>query len=127
MKQKTVNPSTIGQHAEQAALQFLTEQGLSLITRNYLFKGGEIDLIMHHNQQLIFIEVRFRSHASFGSGAESVTRAKQQKISKTALHFLQKQPQYAEHEIRFDVLSLSMEHGQYKYHWIEEAFWPGDG
>ncbi len=127
MKQKPPNPSTIGLHAEESARGFLEQQGLEHIVSNYHCRGGEIDLIMRAaDSTLVFIEVRLRSNRHCGSGADTVTTAKQQKISKTALHYLQSHPQYQESPLRFDVVSGSLHQGCYHFDWIEEAFWPGD-
>ncbi|MBT3347751.1 MAG: YraN family protein [Thiotrichales bacterium] len=124
MKQTTL---AIGHDAEKASLLFLQKQGLELITTNYRFKGGEIDLIMSSsNNTLVFIEVRLRNSKGYGSGADSVTSSKQRKLSRTALHYMQSHQQYEEWNIRFDVISLTSKLEKYDIEWIEEAFWPGD-
>lgn len=127
MKQKPPNPSTVGLHAEEAARRFLEQKGLDHITSNYHCRNGEIDLIMRSgNSILIFVEVRLRNNRNCGSGADTVTPSKQRKISRTALHYLQKHPQYCDYSLRFDVVSGSLHQGRYQFDWIEEAFWPGD-
>lgn len=126
MKQKANHSSSQGAAAETAAASFLQQQGLLLISRNYRFKGGEIDLIFEELQRLIFVEVRMRNNRRYGSGAESVTLSKQQKLSNTALHYLQQHPRYEAHEIRFDVLSATQQQGTFQFEWFKEAFWPGD-
>ncbi len=126
MKQKANHSSISGADAEQAAAHHLQQQGLTLIDRNYRFKGGEIDLILLQRQLLIFVEVRLRNNRHYGSGADSVTRSKQQRIANTARHYLQNHPRYQEHEIRFDVVAATATEGRYHFDWIQEAFWPGD-
>jgi len=97
----------IGQNAEDLALQFLQSKGMRLIDRNYRCKMGEIDLVMRCDSELVFVEVRYRKHASFGSGAESVDYRKQQKILKSAEYFLQKHSKYATLPCRIDVVSIT--------------------
>jgi len=80
--------SSIGQKAEQEALNFLKQQGLKLITQNYYCRQGEIDLVMSDQQTLVFIEVRYRKSHHYGSSAESVTINKQKKIIHTAVLYL---------------------------------------
>ena len=63
-------------------------QGLSLLTRNFRSRLGEIDLIMDDGQSLVFVEVRYRRGNAFGSGAESVNRRKQARITACAQHYL---------------------------------------
>src|SRR3989304_5065718 len=71
---------TLGRLAEDSACQYLAGNGLKLITRNYKCRRGEIDLVMRHNDSIVFIEVRYRHNNHFGSGAESVIHKKQKKI-----------------------------------------------
>jgi putative endonuclease len=109
---------TIGAIAEQKAQDYLCSQGLRLIMQNYRCAFGEIDLIMRDlNQDIVFIEVRSRSSAYFGSALESVTRHKQKKIIKTALYFLQQQ-NWLTLSYRFDVIGLC----QGQLQWIKNAF-----
>ena len=82
----------IGNNAEALALDYLKQQGLSLIEQNYLTKLGEIDIIMldKNTKILVFIEVRYRKHTSHGASIETVNRSKQQKIMHTTQQYLQK-------------------------------------
>lgn len=96
-----------GQYYEDLALRFLQAQGLSLVARNYRCGSGEIDLIMRSGQYLVFVEVRYRASTSHGGAAASVTRAKQQKLLRTAQHFLLTQKlNEAGQACRFDVIAF---------------------
>lgn len=86
MKLHATNP---GLAAEQAAAQFLQRQGLRLVTHNYSCRLGEVDLIMHDGPQLVFVEVRLRSHRGYTSAAESIDHRKQQKLIRVAQHYMQ--------------------------------------
>jgi len=107
-----------GDLAENQALQHLTDSGLTLVTRNYRCKLGEIDLIMQDENHLVFVEVRFRKNSAFGSALESVTVAKQHKVILATQHYL------AQHNIgeskpsRFDVVGISPDNIE----WIKNAF-----
>lgn len=116
------NTTTIGKQTENAALHYLTEQGLKLISRNYRAKTGEIDLIMEHNKDIVFIEVRYRKNHSFGSGAESVNHKKQQKLIKTARFFIQNNRKLATRNFRFDVISITLKENNFEINWIDSAF-----
>lgn len=113
-----------GEYAELSASKWLKRQGLKLIASNYCCRQGEIDLIMLDKKQLVFIEVRYRKNALYGSGADSVTLTKQAKIRKAAQHFLSKQPKLANLSCRFDVVSAQP--GQSSdtlcLDWIKNAF-----
>jgi putative endonuclease len=79
----------IGDEGEQQALLHLQQAGLSLILRNFLCKGGEIDLIMQDGASLVFVEVRKRGSAQFGGALASVTPAKQKRMVHAAQVYLQ--------------------------------------
>ena len=61
-----------GKKAEDVACSFLQRNGLSLVERNYHCRYGEIDLIMHDDDTLVFVEVRYRNSNKFGDAAESI-------------------------------------------------------
>ena len=117
--------TTIGQQAEQHALNFLKQQGLKLITRNYHCRLGEIDLIMTDQQALVFIEVRYRKSQHYGSSAETVTTSKQKKIIHTAEHYLLHEINTATPACRFDVVAIypsGTAQSSLHFDWIKNAF-----
>ena len=102
-----------GNYFEQLAGEFLQQQGLQLIAKNWQqHKVGELDLVMVEVSvawsTLVFIEVRQRQRSSFGDAALSVTASKQSKIIKAAKYFLQQHPEYADYECRFDVIAYNV-------------------
>lgn len=107
----------IGQSAEIKACQYLQQQGLVLIEKNFHCKMGEIDLIMKDQQHLVFVEVRFRNNNQHGSSLESVTPIKQRRITLTAQRYLQRFSQ-ANYFCRFDVVSV----GRENITWVKDAF-----
>lgn len=99
----------IGQRAEEIAYAYLQQKGLTLITRNFHSRYGEIDLIMLDNTQepvLCFIEVRARHVQSYLTAAESIGYAKQTKTIKTAQIYLAQYPEYENLFCRFDAFTL---------------------
>jgi putative endonuclease len=108
----------IGSFSEQQACRFLEAKGLRLLTQNYRCMSGEIDLIMQHGNDVVFVEVRTRNHKGYGNPFESVNFAKQRKLHKTATHFLQKQNWIDKVDCRFDIIGIS--NGQIE--WIQNAF-----
>ena len=107
-----------GKAAEQFALQFLLQQGLVLLETNYLCRFGEIDLIMRDGKEIVFVEVRLRGNASFGGAAASITHSKQQKLSRTAEHYLL---QHSNSACRFDAVLLDGVETQ-RMEWIRNTF-----
>lgn len=106
-----------GAEAEQQAEAYLEQHGLRVVARNYRTPRGELDLVMRDGETLVFIEVRYRKNAGFGGAAESVHRAKQQRVIAAAQHYLQRH-RLTQSACRFDVALL----GRDKIEWIKDAF-----
>jgi len=104
--------------SEQRAEAFLQAKGLVPVERNFLCKSGEIDLIMRDRESLVFVEVRFRKNANFGSALETVNRSKQKKVIAAAQFYLRKQGLSANIAIRFDVVGITGDDIQ----WVSSAF-----
>lgn len=105
--------------AEEAACQYLTEQGLILKEKNFRCPQGEIDLIMKDQTYLIFVEVRFRTQSDFGNSIETISYVKQRRLTRTALHYLQQHSLMDKVPCRFDVLGMTKEQNIV---WIQNAF-----
>lgn len=114
---------SLGDAAEQRALDHLQRQGLRLVCRNYRLAGGprvraaEIDLILRERDgTLVFVEVRSRRDASHGGAAASVGSPKQRRIVRAAQHYLLRLADPP--PCRFDVIAIDGEELQ----WIRAAF-----
>lgn len=96
-----------GAYFEQQAKFFLEKNGLRFIAQNQQFKCGELDLIMQEGDTLIFVEVRQRKNAYFGSAVESIDFRKQQKWQKAAnLWLAQRNQSLDTANCRFDVVAF---------------------
>ncbi|QKJ65618.1 YraN family protein [Deefgea piscis] len=107
--------NSLGQAAEQTALEYLQQQGLRLIARNWSCKLGEIDLIMQDGRTLVFIEVRSRRNSRFGGAAGSINSAKQGKLLRAAQCYLQSMASLP--ICRFDAICIDNEHLQ----WLKDC------
>lgn len=117
---RTKSSQSRGRNAESIALQFLKQQGMRLIARNYRCRNGEIDLIMEQSDTLIFVEVRFRKTSTFGSAVESIDQRKKARIIHCARHYLA--TKNISQATRFDVVALSPNDRQLDINWIPDAF-----
>ncbi|MDA0977620.1 MAG: YraN family protein [Proteobacteria bacterium] len=116
---------TTGQQAEREAEAFLRSEKFSIIERNFRTRYGEIDLIAEQGRLLVFVEVRMRNNPRFGSGADSVTPAKQRRIINSAEQFLKIHGTRRWDDYRFDVISMSDVSGEHRgsdLDWIPGAF-----
>ncbi len=66
----------LGAWGESRAADFLQQQGLTLLGKNFRTAAGEIDLIAQDGDELVFVEVKTRSSADFGYPEEAVTETK---------------------------------------------------
>lgn len=132
---ETISSSlNLGQWAELQALKRLQAQGFTLIVANYHCRYGEIDLIVQKDQELIFVEVKARSVTKYAQSCETISSSKQKKIMKSALCFLNAEPQFQEFYCRFDVICFDFfqqfakkiqqdfSKCPYDQQWIENAF-----
>ena len=115
-----------GHAAENAAECYLRQQGCQTLHRNFRCRLGEIDLVMRDEDCLVFAEVRLRQPGIYGSGAESITHAKRQKLIRSAGYYLRTQKVSSHQVCRFDVLSVVQTTASgkpnYAINWIRSAF-----
>jgi len=97
----------IGRRAEELAAQFLRDQGLEILARNYRRRLGELDIVARSAGVLVVAEVRSRASAAVGGAAASVGWRKRQRITRAASALLQQHPEFARLAVRFDVLIVS--------------------
>lgn len=112
----------IGRQGELLACQFLQSKGLRLLKRNYRCLLGEIDLIMQDEEHIVFVEVRYRSRADYGSAADSINKRKMNKLIKTATLFLQQKKLLYKVHSRFDVIAIQHQGSKTQLDWIKNAF-----
>jgi len=111
----------IGRWGEEQASLFLIKQGYRIITRNYGFKKGEIDIIAWTKDKdettnklrpvLSFIEVKTRSFG-YDSAERAVTVSKAKKIKQTAIKFcFERDIDPGETWIKFELVAVYYESG----------------
>ena len=117
----------VGADAENLAFQFLTEQGLTPVQRNFQCRLGELDLIMRDDNCLVIVEVRYRGSKSLVTAGLTIDRRKQQKLIRTTALYLAWNPRYADCTVRFDVVGIDVDAcAEMRVEWIRDAFRPVD-
>lgn len=101
----------LGRHGEDLAAQYLEDQGLVVLSRNWRCRHGELDLVATDADRLVVCEVKTRSGTRYGEPAEAVDWRKAARIRRLTQAWL------AAHrvrwcEIRFDVLAVVVEPGR---------------
>jgi len=96
---------TQGQRAEDRATHHLRELGYRIVDRNVRCGVGELDIIARDGATLVFVEVRSRQSARFGTALEAVSPAKRRQVARVAAAYL------ASHGgdtlCRFDVIGVT--------------------
>lgn len=93
--------------AERMARCQLEAVGLKFLAANHLEKTGELDLVMQDGSEVVFVEVRQRARAEFGSAAESIDPRKFRRLRATARLFLLRRFNTEEIACRFDAVLIS--------------------
>ena len=78
-----------GTWGEALAADYLRQRGYRLAAHSYQCRFGEIDLIAWDGDILCFVEVKTRTNTDMALPREYVTPAKQRRLKKTALYYLQ--------------------------------------
>ncbi|OCQ20227.1 YraN family protein [Pseudoalteromonas luteoviolacea] len=109
-----------GQHYEVIAEQYLIKQGLRPVTRNYLCRFGEIDLIMQEAQTWVFVEVKFRKSTAYGGAVNALSAKKQQCLRRSIYQYTQ---DYALHNraLRVDFVAIQGD-SPHAIQWIKNVF-----
>lgn len=63
----------LGRRGEDLACRYLAGQGLTVLSRNWRCRGGELDVVATDGDRLVVCEVKTRASPHFGEPAEAVT------------------------------------------------------
>ena len=77
----------LGRRGERRAERYLRRRGYRLIKRNYCTPYGEADLIFSYKDEVVFVEVKTRTKATFAEAKLSVNYEKQERYRKIALFY----------------------------------------
>ncbi len=100
-----------GESAEHIARDYLQNRGLHYVDSNVASSMGEIDLIMLHDDVLVFVEVKMRKSNTFGGALAAMTPQKLQRLRRTIEWYLQQNPQYAQKDCRIDAVAIQGQSG----------------
>ena len=112
-----MNKRSIGAEGERAARDYLAGKGIRVLEMNYRRPTGEIDIIARQRGRILFVEVKRRAGLRYGRPSEAVNSAKQVRILRTALLYLQENG-LQDAAVRFDVIEILPG----EIHHIEDAF-----
>lgn len=101
----SLGPTEVGRATERWAERQLEDAGYRIVTRNYRCKVGEIDLIAHDGETLVFVEVRGRRRVTHGTPEETIDHRKRLRLWRAAERYLQ-ELRTPPPPCRFDVVAV---------------------
>ena len=126
MEDRSNHRQILGKRGENIACRYLEGIGHTVLERNWRSCHLEIDIISIDTQGIHFVEVKTRQMSVQAPPQENVGKAKQARIVKAALGYLntaQGLPQ-KNLECFFDVIAITFEADQANIEWIPQAFIP---
>ncbi len=101
------NKRQTGKAYEELAVAYLRDKGYFIIEKNFQVRQAEIDIVARDGNTIVFVEVKYRSSSGSGHPLEAVTPAKQRRICKAALFYMNlKKISPDNTSIRFDVIGI---------------------
>jgi putative endonuclease len=94
-----------GWRAEWAVLLLLVLRGYRPLHRNWRGSGGEIDLVMRHRGEIVFVEVKARSGDLYGGAVASFDHKKRKVLERAAAAYLGRHGLW-DRPCRFDLVTV---------------------
>ncbi|WP_268225573.1 YraN family protein [Sinomicrobium oceani] len=110
-----------GKKGEEMAVQFLLQNGYTIIERNYVFDKAEIDIIAEKEDILAVIEVKARNSADYGNPQDAVNRKKIQHLVKAIDHYIV--TNNIQEEVRFDIIAITRKGKKHTLEHLKDAFY----
>ena len=101
----TNTQQTLGNLGESLAREELVSSGYAILATRYRTRFGEIDIVAEEVGTIVFVEVKARQSARYGTAAETIGPRKRRRIAAMALDYLAKTNQLTT-PCRFDVVAI---------------------
>ena len=111
-----------GRRGEELALAFYTENGYTILEKNWQLNHLEVDIIAKNDESIVFCEVKTRSGNVLVEPQQSVSPQKQRNIIRAANYYVLKHQILL--EVRFDIVAIVFAGEQYNLEHIPYAFTP---
>ena len=101
-----MNKRQAGAEYEARAAEWLEQQGLCILERNFYCRQGEVDLVAEDGAYLVFVEVKYRRDNRAGHPLEAVGPYKQRRLIQAAQAYCHKHQVPENRACRFDVVGI---------------------
>ena len=111
----------LGKKGEQLAVDFLIENGYTIVERNYRFDRAEVDIIAQKEDVLAIVEVKTRTSDAFGNPQDFVKPKQIKNLIKAVDEYVIVND--LDVEVRFDIIAITKEGKEYNIEHLENAFY----
>ncbi len=115
-----LDTALLGQKGEALTVDYLRNQGYTVLSTNYRTKRGEVDIIAKKGEVIAFVEVKTRLKKYFPI-SQVVTTTKQRRIALAALDFALKH-HLMQQVLRFDVATIQYTEATQELLYLPNAF-----
>ncbi len=112
----------LGREGEDIAAKYLEQKGYAVLDRDWHCGHKDLDLVVTKDNTIVFVEVKTRTGNEWGDPQDFITDRKIRRIVNSADAYLRFNQ--VDMDVRFDVISIVAEGGEYKVEHIEQAFFP---
>lgn len=107
-----------GKYGEDLACKYLAGLDYEIIERNYLIRGGEIDIVARDKDTTVIVEVKLRAGDDYGSAIESITTSKLRFLVRTTkIYAMEKDIKGG---LRIDLIAIDFKDGKPKIEHIQD-------
>lgn len=110
-----------GDEGERLARRYLQRRGFRILDVNWKGRRGELDLVARHRGTIVFVEVRSKRSARYGSAIEALDWRKQQQVRRVAEEYLTVKGLWGS-PVRFDAVLVDWSAGKAAITHVPHAF-----
>ena len=111
----------LGKLGEELAVEFLQNNGYTILETNWTFQKAEIDIIAQTEDTLAIIEVKTRSSIEFGLPQDFVNSKKIKLLVKAVDNYVVERN--LDINVRFDIIAIHKEDKSFVIEHLTDAFY----
>ncbi len=112
----------LGKKGEDLAVAHLEKSGYIILTRNYVYLKGEIDIIAQMGSTIVIVEVKTRSTPEWGDPQDFLKQSQINRLVTTANHYIEHYT-VDDVEVRFDIVAIVSNKAGTRIEHLENAFY----
>lgn len=101
-----MNAGTVGALGERIAAKYLTKKGYRILETGYRPRHGEIDIVARDGKTTVFVEVKTRTNARYGSPEDAVNAGKIRRLLRAVKQYAVAQ---GIDDYRIDVVAIQLD------------------